>query len=47
VNGRWIPSTGTVQYAATLASWFGVSAAQLKTIFPSLGAFSSANLGFV
>jgi uncharacterized protein (DUF1501 family) len=47
VNGRWIPSTGTVQYAATLASWFGVSAAQLNTIFPSLGAFSSANLGFV
>jgi uncharacterized protein (DUF1501 family) len=47
VNGRWIPSTSTVQYAATLASWFGVSAAQLKTIFPSVGAFSSANLGFV
>ena len=47
VNGRWIPSTGTVQYAATLASWFGVSSAQLNMIFPSLGAFSSANLGFV
>jgi uncharacterized protein (DUF1501 family) len=36
-----------VQYAATLASWFGVSAGQLNSIFPSLGAFSSANLGFV
>jgi uncharacterized protein (DUF1501 family) len=47
VNGRWIPSTSTVQYAATLASWFGVSAAQLNSIFPSLGGFSSANLGFV
>jgi uncharacterized protein (DUF1501 family) len=47
INGRWIPSTGSVQYAATLASWFGVSAAQLSSIFPSLGAFSSANLGFV
>jgi uncharacterized protein (DUF1501 family) len=47
VNGRWIPSTSTVQYAATLASWFGVSAAQLNLIFPSLGKFSSANLGFV
>jgi uncharacterized protein (DUF1501 family) len=47
MNGRWIPSTSTVQYAATLASWFGVSAAQLNMIFPSLGAFSSANLGFV
>jgi uncharacterized protein (DUF1501 family) len=47
MNGRWIPSTSTVQYAATLASWFGVSAAQMNLIFPSLGAFSSANLGFV
>jgi uncharacterized protein (DUF1501 family) len=46
-NGRWIPSTGSVQYAATLASWFGVSASQLASIFPSLGAFASANLGFV
>jgi uncharacterized protein (DUF1501 family) len=46
-NGRWIPSTGSVQYAATLASWFGVSPAQLSSIFPNLGAFSSANLGFV
>jgi uncharacterized protein (DUF1501 family) len=46
-NGRWIPSTGSVQYASTLASWFGASAPQLKTIFPSIGAFSSANLGFV
>jgi uncharacterized protein (DUF1501 family) len=47
VNGRWIPSTSSVQYAATLASWFGVSTAQLATIFPTLGAFSATNLGFV
>jgi len=46
-NGRWIPSTGSVQYAATLASWFGVSPAQLNTIFPNLSAFSQSNLGFV
>jgi uncharacterized protein (DUF1501 family) len=46
-NGRWIPSTSSVQYAATLASWFGVSPAQLAAIFPGLGAFSSTNLGFV
>jgi uncharacterized protein (DUF1501 family) len=36
-----------VQYASTLASWFGVSASQLSSIFPNIGAFSSANLGFV
>ena len=46
-NGRWVPTTGSVQYAATLARWFGVSAAQLPAIFPNIGSFSSANLGFV
>jgi uncharacterized protein (DUF1501 family) len=46
-NGRWVPSTGSVQYAATLASWFGVSAAQMPTIFPNIGSFSTMNLGFV
>jgi len=46
-NGRWLPSTGSVQYAATLASWFGVSAAQLPTVFPNIGSFPTANLGFV
>jgi uncharacterized protein (DUF1501 family) len=46
-NGRWVPTTGSVQYAATLASWFGVSAAQMPTIFPNIGSFAMANLGFV
>jgi uncharacterized protein (DUF1501 family) len=46
-NGRWVPSTGSVQYAATLASWFGVSAAQMPNVFPNIGSFSAANLGFV
>jgi uncharacterized protein (DUF1501 family) len=46
-NGRWIPSTSSVQYAATLAQWFGVPAAQLVNIFPNIGAFSTPTLGFV
>jgi uncharacterized protein (DUF1501 family) len=46
-NGRWVPSTGSVQYAATLASWFGVSATQMSTIFPNIGSFATTNLGFV
>ena len=46
-NGRWVPSTGSVQYAATLASWFGVSTAQMPTIFPNIGSFATTNLGFV
>ena len=46
-NGRWVPSTASVQYASTLAQWFGVSTAQLPTIFPNIGSFTSNNLGFV
>jgi uncharacterized protein (DUF1501 family) len=46
-NGRWIPTTAGVQYAATLASWFGVPANQLATVFPTIGNFPTANLGFV
>jgi uncharacterized protein (DUF1501 family) len=34
-NGGWIPTTGSVQYASTLASWFGVSPSQLSAIFPA------------
>lgn len=46
-NGRWVPSTGSVQYAATLASWFGVGAAQMPLVFPNIGSFTKPNLGFV
>ena len=46
-NGRWVPTTGSMQYAATLAQWFGVSAAQLPSIFPNIGSFATNNLGFV
>ncbi len=46
-NGRWVPSTASVQYAATLASWFGVSSTQMASIFPNIGAFTTQNLGFV
>ncbi|HEV2487065.1 MAG TPA: DUF1501 domain-containing protein [Terracidiphilus sp.] len=46
-NGRWVPSTASSQYAATLAQWFGVSAANLPTVLPTIGNFSTNNLGFV
>ena len=46
-NGRWVPSTASSQYAATLAQWFGVATADLPTILPSIGSFSTNNLGFV
>ena len=40
-------TTASVQYAATLASWFGVNAAQMSTVFPNIGNFQTTNLGFV
>jgi uncharacterized protein (DUF1501 family) len=43
-NGRWVPSTGSVQYAATLANWFGVPAAQLPTVFPNISSFGASPL---
>lgn len=46
-NGRWVPSTGSAQYAATLATWFGVPNNQLAAVFPNIGTFPTSNLGFV
>jgi uncharacterized protein (DUF1501 family) len=46
-NGRWIPTTSVDQYAATMASWFGVPTASLPSIFPNLANFPTSNLGFL
>jgi uncharacterized protein (DUF1501 family) len=46
-NGRWIPTTSLDQYGATLAAWFGVSAADMPTVFPTLKNFSTQNIGFI
>lgn len=47
-QGRWIPTTGVDQYAATLLKWFGATEPQLNTILPNLTNFGSArNLGFL
>ena len=46
-RGRWIPTVSVEQYAATLASWYGVSASDLPVVFPNLGRFSTATLGFM
>ena len=46
-EGRWLPTTSVDQYASTLATWFGVPAAQLATVAPNIGAFANKNLGFV
>ncbi len=46
-QGRWVPTIAVDQYAATLATWFGVSAADLPTVLPYLGRYPTANLGFL
>lgn len=46
-RGRWIPSTSVEQYAATLASWYGLTTSDIPLVFPLIGRFPSANLGFM
>ena len=46
-NGSWLPTTSNSQYANTLATWFGVPAAQMSTVLPCLANFPTQSLGFV
>ncbi|HUR57770.1 MAG TPA: DUF1501 domain-containing protein [Opitutaceae bacterium] len=46
-QGRWIPTTSVDEYAATLATWFGVSATDLPVVLPNIGRFAKPNLGFL
>lgn len=46
-QGRWIPTTSVDEYAATIARWFGVSAADLPVVLPNIGRFIKPDLGFL
>ena len=46
-EGRWIPTIAVDQYAATLATWLGVSKSDLPVVVPNIGRFASTNLGFL
>ena len=46
-GGRFIPTLSSDQYAASLATWFGVADADLPTIAPSIGNFPVRDLGFL
>jgi uncharacterized protein (DUF1501 family) len=45
-RGNLLPAQAVVQYAATLATWFGVPASTLSTVIPGVESFS-ADLGFM
>ena len=47
VGGSLIPTTSVDQYGATLGRWFGVSDADISTIFPRVANFPQRYLGFV
>lgn len=46
-RGVLIPTTSLDQYGATLAAWFGVVPSALDQVFPNIGKFSTANVGFL
>jgi uncharacterized protein (DUF1501 family) len=48
-QGRLLPGIAVDQYAATLASWFGVANGNMTTVLPNMGAYNQStwNLGFV
>jgi uncharacterized protein (DUF1501 family) len=46
-EGRWIPTTSVDQYAATMAKWFGLNPNEVSQVFPNVGRFATADLGFM
>jgi uncharacterized protein (DUF1501 family) len=46
-EGRWIPTTSIEQYGGALATWFGVSSADMATVFPNRGRFGAGPTLFV
>ncbi|MCC5866996.1 MAG: DUF1501 domain-containing protein [Gammaproteobacteria bacterium] len=46
-GGRFIPTLSSDQYAATLARWFGIEAADLPIVAPNIGNFAQQDLGFM
>ncbi len=46
-RGRFVPSVAVDQFGATLASWFGVSDADLPAVFPNINNYGVKNLFFL
>jgi len=46
-RGRWIPTTSVDQYAATLATWYGLAVSDRATVFPNISTFAAPTLAFL
>jgi uncharacterized protein (DUF1501 family) len=46
-RGTMVPTTSVDQYSATMAEWFGVTPANINSIFPYVANFPTANVGFL
>ena len=46
-RGRWIPTASVEQYAATLATWYGVAVTDIPVVFPNISRFPLSDLGFM
>ena len=47
VRGRFIPTVGVEQFAATLSRWYGLAEADIPLAFPNINNFPTSNLGFM
>jgi uncharacterized protein (DUF1501 family) len=46
-RGQWIPTTSIDQYAATLATWYGLAVSDRATVFPNLATFATPTVPFL
>ncbi len=46
-RGQWIPTTSIDQYAATLATWYGLAVSDRAAVFPNLATFATPTLPFL
>jgi uncharacterized protein (DUF1501 family) len=46
-RGRFVPTQSVDQYAATMATWYGLQPADLEYVFPNINRFATPDLGFM
>ncbi len=46
-RGVLIPTTSVDQFGCTCAKWFGVAPADMASVFPNIGNFATADVGFL